>query len=631
MAELFLRLFNMSISATWIVLAVVILRLLLRKSPKWIRAALWGTVGLRLVLPFSFKSILSVIPSSNTIPTEITEVSAPYIESGFTAVNKAVNPVISTALAPNLTESVTPMEFIISAAATVWLVGIGIMLLYTVLSYWNIYLTVREGVREKDNIIRCDHVDTPFIMGIIKPKIYIPSNLEEQDFDYVIAHEKAHIKRRDHLWKPFAFALLTVYWYNPLFWVGYAMLCRDIEYACDEKVIKQYGDEYKAHYSMALLNCSIKQRAVTACPVAFGEVGIKPRIKNVLNYKKPTFWVMVISLILCVLLAVCFLTDPIDNGGGAEFITKKVNANFNLNDEVTTSSVTDKKETSASKVTSGSSISKVTSTIITEEEKRGFLNESDKFGDLELVTVRKIKQDYAKKIKNADISRVIIEDYYGTYDDGSILLKITYLPKGMGLGKLTEDVYVTIGDYYCRYANSEPITVYKNNAFYNLHTAYEKGIITDDVLYEFFIWHHEFNEGIKYFTVGDELGVLSFEQAIEIKSIYKNNVIGNKKDNLHIKYNNIDYKNVQLIYLRNLNDSNVMVKLNVTKPIENETTVVEQVLGYKYEHLYSEVVMVYNTKQNKLVNIGTAYEKGYVTKSEVNSFFETMYKNEIMS
>lgn len=158
----------------------------------------------------------------------------------------------------------------------------------------------------------CDRIDTPFILGVFRPRIYLPSNMSEQDVTYVLAHEQAHIKRHDHWWKPLGFALLTIYWFHPILWIAYVLLCRDIELACDEKVIKEMGIDIKKPYSDALINCSIPRRAITACPLAFGEVGVKERVKTVLNYKKPAFWIVLIAVIACVIVAVCFLTNPKD-------------------------------------------------------------------------------------------------------------------------------------------------------------------------------------------------------------------------------------------------------------------------------------------------------------------------------
>lgn len=310
MSEIFLKVFNLSISASYLVLAIVILRLVLKKAPKTLICIMWGLVALRLVCPFSFESFLSLIPSSETVPTNILYSEKPEIHSGIYYFNSVVNPIISQSLAPTPENSVTPAQIIVFILSVIWVIGITAMLLYAVISYIRILKRVRESIKEKENIYICDRINTPFILGVIKPRIYLPSCITEQDKEYVLSHENAHLKRLDHLWKPLGFLLLTVYWFNPFMWISYILLCRDIELACDQKVIKEMGKEYKIEYSNALINCSVPRKMISACPLAFGEVGVKNRIKSVLNYKKPAFWIIIISVILSVVVAVCFLTVP---------------------------------------------------------------------------------------------------------------------------------------------------------------------------------------------------------------------------------------------------------------------------------------------------------------------------------
>ncbi len=310
METIFLRILNISITAGWITLAVIVVRFLLKKAPKWIIVIMWGLVGARLVCPFSLESAFSLIPSAQPVPNDILYTDTPAIHSGIAALNSAVNPIISESLAPSVGASVNPMQVIAFVASIIWIVGIAVMLVYTVISYVRIYKKVIEAVTYKDNILICDHVDTPFILGIIRPRIYLPSAMSEQDMEYVIAHEKAHLKRHDHWWKPLGFLLLTIYWFNPVLWIAYILLCRDIELACDQKVIRDMGTENKKSYSNALINCSVSRRTIAACPLAFGEVGVKVRVKSVLNYKKPAFWIIVIAVISCIIVAICFLTNP---------------------------------------------------------------------------------------------------------------------------------------------------------------------------------------------------------------------------------------------------------------------------------------------------------------------------------
>ena len=311
MEAVFLKILNMSITAGWLVLAVIVLRFLLKKAPKAFSVILWGLVGIRLVLPFSFESVLSLIPSAETVPSNFVYSSVPEIDSGIGVINSAVNPIISGTLASNEISSVNPMQIITLIASVVWITGIAAMLLYTGVSYLRFRRKVREAAPLKDNIYLCDGIGTPFILGVIRPRIYLPSNISEADAQHVIAHETAHIKRRDHLWKPLGFLLLTVYWFNPVLWVAYILLCRDIELACDESVIRDKGVQIKKSYSEALVNCSVPRKMIAACPLAFGEGSVKGRIKSVLNYKKPTFWIIIVSIIACIAVSVCFLTNPI--------------------------------------------------------------------------------------------------------------------------------------------------------------------------------------------------------------------------------------------------------------------------------------------------------------------------------
>ena len=311
MDGLFLSLVNMSVTATYLAIAVIIMRLVLRRAPKWISVAMWALVGIRLVCPFSFESNASLIPSAETVPEDIVFAATPAIDSGIYAVNSIVNPVLAESFSPT-TEmaSINPIQIFLAFAELIWIVGIAAMLIYTTVSYIVVYRKVREAVPFEDNVWICDRISSPFILGVIRPRIYLPSDMREEDIEYVLSHERAHISRCDHWWKPLGFLLLTVYWFNPILWIAYILLCRDIELACDERVIKKLGAQMKKPYSDALINCAAPRRYVTACPLAFGEVGVKTRIKSVLSYKKPAFWVIIVAIVLCVALAVGFLTNP---------------------------------------------------------------------------------------------------------------------------------------------------------------------------------------------------------------------------------------------------------------------------------------------------------------------------------
>ena len=311
MNELFLKIINMSISASWLILAVLILRLVLKKAPKWVNVLLWGIVAVRLICPLSFESALSLIPSSETIPLDIEMAAKPTIDSGVPAINSVVNPVLSSFAPPqHVLTSANPLQIWIPILNIIWLIGVGALLLYTAVSYWRLCRKVDTAVRYKGNIFQSENVSSPFVLGIIKPRIYLPFNMNGQDLEHVVAHEQAHIRRKDHWWKPLGFLLLTIHWFNPLMWLAYVLLCRDIELACDEKVIKELGNEQRADYTQALVACSVNRRMIAACPLAFGEVGVKERVKSVMNYKKPAFWVIIIAVIICVGVAACFLTNP---------------------------------------------------------------------------------------------------------------------------------------------------------------------------------------------------------------------------------------------------------------------------------------------------------------------------------
>ena len=310
MNELFLKIINMSISASWLVLAVLLLRFVLKKAPKWVNVLLWGIVAVRLAFPFSIESASSLIPSAETIPPNIGMNTTPTINSGINAINNAVNPIISQSNTPMAGASVNPLQITIGIFEYIWIFGMIALVLYTAISYWRLHRKVDTAVRYKDNIFRSENVKSPFVLGIIKPRIYLPFNMNGQDLEHVVAHEQAHIHRKDHWWKPLGFLLLTIHWFNPLMWLAYVLLCRDIELACDEKVIKELGNEQRADYMQALVACSVNRRMIAACPLAFGEVGVKERVKSVMNYKKPAFWVIIIAVIICVGVAACFLTNP---------------------------------------------------------------------------------------------------------------------------------------------------------------------------------------------------------------------------------------------------------------------------------------------------------------------------------
>ena len=311
MAAVFLKLLNLSISASWLVLAVLVLRLVSKRSPKWMNVLLWGIVALRLVLPFSVESALSLIPSAETVSPAVVQFDpAPTITSGVSVIDNAVNPSLSEHFAAVPTASVNPLYVWAYLAGWVWLIGLGVMLLYALASYLRLRRRVSVSLCVRENIYLCDAISSPFILGVVKPRIYLPSGLDEVQRQNVLSHERAHLARRDHWWKPLGFALLAVYWFNPVLWLAYALLCRDIELACDERVIRTMDESAVKTYSTVLLACSMPRKAVITCPLAFGEVAVKERVRNALRYKKPAFWVVAASVAVCVVVAVCFLTNP---------------------------------------------------------------------------------------------------------------------------------------------------------------------------------------------------------------------------------------------------------------------------------------------------------------------------------
>lgn len=310
MSDVFIHFLNMSITASYLVLITILLRLVFRKAPKAVFCFLWILVGLRLIFPFSIESALSLIPATQTVPQYITTTDSPSIYSGSVYVNQVINSAIY-AMKPNPWDNVNPMQTFMEVASYVWVAGLIIMLIYSLASYLRLRKKVAPSIKKEEKIYVCDYISSPFILGVLKPKIYIPSSIDEENMKHVLLHEKSHLRRKDHLWKPLGFLLLSVYWFNPVIWVAYILLCRDIELACDEKVIREMEKEDIKAYSEALLFCSVSRHSISACPVAFGENGVKGRIKSILNYKKPAFWVIVIAVIVSLTVTVCFMTNPL--------------------------------------------------------------------------------------------------------------------------------------------------------------------------------------------------------------------------------------------------------------------------------------------------------------------------------
>lgn len=330
METLVLKLLNMSITAGWLILAVLLLRLLLKKAPAWISCLLWGLVALRLVCPFSLESVFSLIPSRETIPAEIALSPMPSVNSGVHFVDSRINPVLQDSFAPNPGTSANPLQVWLFIAGIFWAAGVCVLILYAAGSSMRLFLRLRTAVRLQGSVYLSEFIDTPFLFGLVRPRIYLPSRMPEKMRAPVIAHEQAHVERLDHIWKILGFLLLAVYWFHPLCWAAYVLFCRDLELACDEKVIRHYDAHQKKEYSEALLACSLRQPGIRICPLAFGETDVKKRIRSVLHYKKPALWVVSAAVLVCAAAAVCFLTDPVEGSdpSGESFSGASENAVF---------------------------------------------------------------------------------------------------------------------------------------------------------------------------------------------------------------------------------------------------------------------------------------------------------------
>lgn len=325
MDDVFLKLVNLSISASWLILAVLVLRVVLKKAPKWVMPLLWGVVALRLVCLFSIESALSLIPSAETIPSEIvTETREPVLYEQAT-LDIVTNPTLPSAAEVPVGVSRQQAQVDFNIYSVLWLAGMAALLVHALVSAGKLKRKLATAILLRDNIYESEFVDSPFVFGVVKPNIYLPMHMDEGTAAYVIAHEHAHLARRDHWWKVLGYLVLALHWFNPLVWVAYILFCRDIELACDEKVVKGLDGAARADYSQALLSCAAPKRAVAACPLAFGEGNIKMRVKSALHYKKPAFWVAAAAVLAVVIMAVCFLTNPRSERGSLVW-AQKLNA-----------------------------------------------------------------------------------------------------------------------------------------------------------------------------------------------------------------------------------------------------------------------------------------------------------------
>ena len=329
MEMIFLNVFNRSLAAGWLILAVIVVRFLLKKAPRRLSCVLWAVVAVRLLCPFFPVSSFSLIPSGETISAEVVRFApAPAIDSGIPALNEALNPMIGERFAQAPGTSVNPLYIWTAIAGIVWLVGVAVMVGYALLSSLRMRSVVREavplgmcaephgarpletGAALPDNVWLCDAVRSPFILGIVRPKIYLHSGITREQMLCILAHEQAHVERLDHCLKPFGWLLLSVYWFHPLVWIAYMLFCRDLELACDEKVVGGMDLDGRKAYSHALLACSLQRKMIFSYPLAFGEIGVRERVKGILHYRKPAGWIAAVAVLACAAVAVCFLTDP---------------------------------------------------------------------------------------------------------------------------------------------------------------------------------------------------------------------------------------------------------------------------------------------------------------------------------
>lgn len=319
---LFLSVCNFAGAAGWVALAVMLVRFLLglpylRRIPRRYTVILWAVVGLRLMIPVSLKSAWSLLPHAEPITQTMLYDPTPTLHTGVPVLNVVINETVMPSLTPNPGDSVNPLQVIAAIGAWIWVAGAVIMLLYMTSSYVCLRQKLRFAVKldgERD-IYESERVISPFVLGVFRPTVYLPCDMDAQTRSHVIAHERAHLSRGDHWIKPFAFVLLSVYWFHPLLWAAYILLCRDIEGACDERAAKDMTEDERKAYARSLVRCSTKSRAVTACPLAFGETGVKQRVTAILDYKRPTLWVLIAAVVLCVVFAVCFGTDPFSVDG----------------------------------------------------------------------------------------------------------------------------------------------------------------------------------------------------------------------------------------------------------------------------------------------------------------------------
>lgn len=336
----FTTVLNMSITASFIAVGVMLVRLIPKKMPRIFSYALWSAVLIRLVIPVSFTSTFSLLnlikPRTQQItgtlsyvPYDIGIAQTPSIDVGVDGINKVVNSSLPQAVP---TASVNPMQIVMAISSIVWIVGVALLILYSIISYLKLKQNIRTATRVSGNIFETDRIVTPFVYGFYKPKIYIPINIYPNELPYILAHERVHLKRLDHIIKPFAFLVLSVHWFNPLMWLSFSLMSRDMEMSCDESVLKMFGDEIRVSYSNSLLAFSTgRSQLLSGSPLTFGESNVKTRIINILNYKKPTFRIFTTALVVTIAIVILFLANPkhdpaaINNDSGYKMVTLMAN------------------------------------------------------------------------------------------------------------------------------------------------------------------------------------------------------------------------------------------------------------------------------------------------------------------
>lgn len=656
MENVFLEFFNMSITASWLVLAVVVFRFVFKKAPKSLRVIMWGLVALRLVCPLSLESVLSIIPSTEFVPPEIVHSNSSADLSGAEIFNAIGNnqvyydlgiqdgSVIFTEYSAPDSNTINPLLIITYIASILWVVGMAVMLLYTLISYLRILKKVREATPLKENIWICDNISTPFILGLVKPRIFLPSSMNEQDTEFVIAHEKAHLKRRDHFWKPLGFALLTVYWFNPVLWVSYVLLCRDIELACDEKVIKEMGTEIKKSYSDALINCSVPRKMISACPLAFGETGVKGRIKSVLNYKKPAFWVIVVAVVAVLITTVCFMTNPDKDDKESTTTTTE---STTLGEEDTTKGEEDTTESTTEESTTEESTTKENTT---ESTTKAYVPTPLK--PLSTEKAIKIKQDYLEyrrksventgnpnRYNNKTIEDVTINQYLGAYGNCiAITIKMNSdIPPA-------EDIEETVANYKFVYSSSKRgISVYRNGEFISLQKAYEKGWVSKENVRDIH-YYYSTDKSIKNIYTPSPIVSLTATQELKIKEDYlkyKKEDVQKLRDSENQYYNSLspeeqekyrlekgspdnyidelieNYLKIR-VYFGTYNNCAVMI-LDSPFIVYFQAQTFNEIGGYIFAYPVMRSTAVY--RNGEFVTLEQAYEKGWLSDEDMKDIY----------